>query len=191
MTLPEDDPKAFNGLVNWLYRDQLPTFPTTEFPATAEGCDAFYSNILQPLFFLGEKLCINELSNRLMDNMQYVGQKYSRTPGAHDIKLAYENTHQDSKLRCYHTLMQIFSVRYTNCGEHKDFKEYAELAAIHPEIGRDYMQLDAKFGHILHDEDRDPQLRDGDGLGRCFFHTHAKNEVCHLELVESENYVAG
>lgn len=56
-----------------------------------------------------------------------------------------------------------------------------ELALVFPDIGRDYIKLDAKFGHLLHDEDQDPQLRDEEGFGRSFFHTHAKDEVCHLE----------
>jgi hypothetical protein len=107
MCLPEDDPRAFDGLVSWIYRDQLPAFPTPEFPDTAKGCDAFSSDILHPLFFLSEKLCINELSNKLMDSIQDLGDRHRRMPGTADVKAVYENTHQDSKLRIYCTLMHI------------------------------------------------------------------------------------
>jgi hypothetical protein len=109
MYLPEDDPTPFGHLVNYFYRDALPQFPCNQYPGNPEGCGNYVVRILCALFFLAEKLCMNELSNKTLDTIQDLFKEYHRTFDGEEIRSIYSSTHQKSKLRMYVALKYLSS----------------------------------------------------------------------------------
>ncbi|TVY32187.1 hypothetical protein LOCC1_G008823 [Lachnellula occidentalis] len=198
MHLPEDDPQAFSAVVAWMYRDQLPLFPTEQFKDDIVGCD-MYINLLLPLFQLAEKLCINTLANQVMDRFQDVHFKHSCIFDPTQLENIYAHCHGGSKLRTYGVLMVI----RRGSGGHDDpdgddegneneadndddevfLGGLLELQESQPDFGRDFITLQMKYGYRFQMKYgcTDAQIRDSEtGFGQCFFHTHAKSEVCHL-----------
>ncbi|TVY59229.1 hypothetical protein LCER1_G000216 [Lachnellula cervina] len=192
MYLPEDDPQAFSALVAWIYRDQLPLHPSERFADDDDGFDK-YINMLLVFFTLAEKLCINALANQIMDRIQDVQFQHACIFGGAELEYIYANSHRWSKLRTYGVLMVIRRGSGSE-GEEIDEKEgendvesfregVLKLHESQPDFGRDFIMLQMKYGIRFHPgkDCADPQIRDSKtGFGRCFFHTHAKSEVCHL-----------
>ncbi|KAH9215359.1 hypothetical protein DL95DRAFT_408542 [Leptodontidium sp. 2 PMI_412] len=185
MYLPEDDADAFDSMIVYIYQNLLPVFPNLE-------CDEYLETILYPLFALAEKLCLNELANRVMDLIQDTGLNSSLVPGNEPgggNYMIYTLTPVGSKLRVYSVLMQVYiqHASTTETVEEADAemgKELAELARHHPDFATDYIKLmwkyRARFQKV--NPPADAQVRNSEkGFGRCFFHTHHKDEVCHLD----------
>jgi len=61
-------------------------------------------NSLRMLFYLAEKICVNELANKVMGRIQDTHLKRNRICTALGLKKDYSNTHENSKLRLYGTL---------------------------------------------------------------------------------------
>jgi len=127
MQLPEDDSQAFSALVVWMYRDQLPLFPTEQYKDDGNGCDMYVESLL-PLFHLAEKLCINALANQIMDRVQDVHFLHSRMFGGSELETVYAYSHGGSKIRTYGVLMviqrssagEVFDEGHANEGEESD-----------------------------------------------------------------------
>ncbi|KAG4437857.1 hypothetical protein IFR05_006659 [Cadophora sp. M221] len=183
MYLPEDHLEAFDALVVYIYQNRLPNFPRENFTRGWEGCES-YADILEKLFYLAEKYCMNVLGNRIMDTLQGMQLKYGRVPSCSRIKQHYQNTSSTSKIRLYSAATACYHlIRYT--GEEMD--DYKELARAEPDFGADCLafQYQHRTRLIKYTSGMGPRKRPGkNGLGRCFFHTHAPGEVCHLETVE-------
>ncbi|TVY15177.1 hypothetical protein LARI1_G007255 [Lachnellula arida] len=192
MHLPEDDPEAFSALVVWIYRDQLPLFPSERFTDDRDGCER-YIDILLPFFLLAEKLCINALANQIMDRIQDVQLKHDSLFSCSQLEDIYANTHRGSKVRTYGVLNEIRRSLVPESeydaneedenSEEKFLEELLKLQESQTDIGRDFILLHMQYGHRFHpgNDRADAQIRDSKtGFGRCFFHTHAKSEVCHL-----------
>ncbi|KAG4437856.1 hypothetical protein IFR05_006658 [Cadophora sp. M221] len=136
MYLPEDDVDALDSLIVYVYQDLLPGFPSLKYPDSDLEYGGYLEKIIYPLFALAEKLCLNELANRVMDLIQDTGMKYNCIPGSQaegGIYLIYAITPADSKLRVYSVLMQIFNHHGldTKTAEEEDAemgKNLAELA---------------------------------------------------------------
>jgi hypothetical protein len=181
---PEEDFATFESFITYLYQDRLPQF----FPTQRADKHSFEHKKLYPLFFLAEKLCINELANRVMDAIQDFGFQLLLTPSRQNIIQVYNNTHQASKLRIYCVLTEAY---YQNsAGDNEE--DLANLTAISrsvPEFASDYMILQWKYHTCFRNQNAtDPQLRDDQkGFGRCYFHTHAKGEVCHLQATDPKS----
>jgi BTB/POZ domain len=188
MYLPDDEVKGFEGIVNFIYRDSLPPFRVTNGPDDGRESHRFELDTLYPLFCLAEKYCMNELANRTMDAVQDFGWERDLIPGSKSLEFIYNNTHDESKLRLYGTLTRLYR-RALDEERKKDVDKLAALARQLPDFAADYVTL--QFEHrarLRHGSVADPQIRGGPkGFGRCFFHTHAKGEICHLEEAEPAN----
>ncbi|PMD39649.1 hypothetical protein L207DRAFT_583511 [Hyaloscypha variabilis F] len=184
MYLVEEDTVAFDSFISYLYQDRLPQFSST----TKCTANEFPEQKLYPLFFLAEKVCCNELANKVMDAIQDFGLLNEVIPGNESTTMIYENTHEESKLRSYCILMGLYNWIKSMENDDKDCVEStAHLARALPDFAGDFIELQFKYrdrfqkGNVA-----DAQVRnDEEGFGRCFFHTHAKGEVCHLESVDS------
>jgi BTB/POZ domain len=183
MYLAEEDIAAFDSFITYLYQDRLPQFSST-MECTAEN---FEAQKLCPLFFLAEKVCCNELANKVMDAIQDFGRLNELIPGNESTAMIYENTHEESKLRSYCVLMLLYIWRTVEDSDKTWVKDTTDLTRDLPDFASDFIKLQFRYrdrfqkGNVA-----DAQVRnDEEGFGRCFFHTHAKGEVCHLESVDS------
>ncbi|KAH9215358.1 hypothetical protein DL95DRAFT_500781 [Leptodontidium sp. 2 PMI_412] len=180
MYLPEDDPEAFDALVVYVYQNRLPNFPSERFSADCEGCDS-YTDILNKLFYLATKCCMNVLANKIMDTLQDIHFKYGRIPSCSGIQEHYQNTSAASKIRLYCAATACYKLTY--CTD-EDMNEYKELARAEPDFGADCLAFQYQHGTRLvkHKSQMDPRKRlGGKAMSQCFFHTHTSGEVCHLE----------
>ncbi|KAF4635214.1 hypothetical protein G7Y89_g2886 [Cudoniella acicularis] len=89
--MPEDDEKAFDYLADWFYRNELPSIPNEQYPATYGGSLAYFRD-LKSLFYLCEKLCINEVCNKLLDNFMDYQAAFEQFPNCETMEEVYENT---------------------------------------------------------------------------------------------------
>lgn len=121
-----------------------------------------------------------------MDRVQCLQHKYGRLPSTRGIQEVYSNTHSGSKRLEYCALTGVYNaISRSKNGQGFD-EDLANSADSINDFAVDYVKLHAKHAARFASESKiqDPRVRSGsekDGFGRCFFHTHAKGEVCHLE----------
>lgn len=186
MYLPDDDADTFDFMVAFIYQDRLPASPPSTNPAASDKIEKFTLQRLYPLFGLAEKLCMNELANRVMDKIQDVENELNHVPGYGSLRFAYRNTPAGSKLRMYGVLMWLY-YNSTRAEEDKssvqDDDKIVRFAKVEPEFATDYFELHCTYSvELSQAPTADAQIRnDEEGFGRCFFHTHGKGEICHLE----------
>ncbi|PVH85712.1 hypothetical protein DL98DRAFT_605325 [Cadophora sp. DSE1049] len=196
MYLPEDDADDFDSMIICIYQDRLPSFESSIHPQSGDSGEEFTSRVLYGLFVLAEKLCMNDLANRVMDKIQDLDFEYSRVPSAASILDIYNTTSLKSKLRIYSVLMRLYTVnvnKFDNFsmgkGSHTEGLEDLELLVEeHNDFTLDYMELHWKYrSRFDGDHPADAQFRDSKkSFGRCFFHTHGKGEECHLDPLTTE-----
>jgi hypothetical protein len=182
--LPDDDAKASELFINYIYRDRLPQYLLSSSKAE-EMHPRFEMTHLHPLFFLAEKYSMNELKNKVMDAIQDFGAQHRILPGPKNITRIYTNTHEGSTPGLYSVLTRS-SVRALSDGE-SEAQKLAYLASTTPDFVGDYLEAQFKYSaRFRPDGVVDPRLRgEKGGFVRCFFHIHAKGEVCNLEGVGS------
>ena len=122
LKLPEDRTAAFDGFVEWLYRNSVPEFHDTtshkdidntsnlskhsgNTPSDiSQSCldfnEKFHFSLL-PAFFFAEKYCINSFANRLMDSIQDWFCARRAISASSISERIHENTSQGSKLRLF------------------------------------------------------------------------------------------
>ncbi|CZR61095.1 uncharacterized protein PAC_10991 [Phialocephala subalpina] len=185
MHLPEDTPVDFTNLVNYIYQDRLPSFPAEEYTPDFKGSQGFTRDHLYPLFLFAEKLCINDLANRVMDDIQDIHLKYNRVLSNARILTIYRTTHENSKFRLYSMLNLVRnSVTAHDNGSwcEKRIPLFTEITDIAVDFATAACRYAAKFAA---DQHLDPRIRDDKTIfGKCFFHTHTDKEVCHLKIHE-------
>jgi hypothetical protein len=185
MYLPEDHSETFDSFIDFIYRGTLPKFVIDENPPPDHAVSAFTIEKLAPLFYLAEKYCMNELTNKVMDAIQDHELKYEVMPGEDLMREIYNNTRDKSKLRLYATLLALYSTMTDTPGEDwsKDTPNYTKIATALPRFAADYIMLLRKHRALLpYGYPSDPQIRnDTEGFGKCYFHTHWKREICHLD----------
>lgn len=141
VNLPEHNTKTFDGVVNWMYRDQIP--PSSEFLDTPEAYDLYCRAEIQPLYFLAERLHLRELMSKLLDKIRIVACKYPLGyPTAFDVRAVYQNTPPSSNLRKY--CLASFVDTWRRRHDEADLTAFANLALEFPEMGRDYILLRSK-----------------------------------------------
>jgi hypothetical protein len=98
--LPDDDPKAFDSFLQWVYRDQVAKVDLAADLANAstEGgqlCDAIM------LYCFAEKYCIDALADSVMNAILEAFVTTPCAPSAEETTLVYDNTSEGSRLRLY------------------------------------------------------------------------------------------
>ena len=177
MHCPEDDPTAFGHLVNYFYRNTLPQLPSKS--ATGDEKDSYYRG-LSHLRFLAEKLCMNELSNKAMDTIQDLFRVHKISVHFIGLEKIYRNTHESSKFRKYGLLSCMRSALGRKNTE-GDWTEAEKIFSQVPEIAKDYLLFQLKNAGSFKANKLNLDIRGGSkGYEKCFFHTHAEGETCHL-----------
>jgi hypothetical protein len=186
MYLLDNDVKAFELFINYIYRDRLPQYLPSSLKAE-ETHPHFEMTHLYPFFFLAEKYCINEFKDKVMDALQDFVAQHHTLPSPTSIIWIYNNTHEGSKLRLYSILMGLReqALKQALRDDESEAQKVVYLASAIPDFAGDYLEAQFKYwAHFRPGGVAEPAFR-GDKVGfvRCFFHTHAKGEVCHLEGV--------
>lgn len=179
MYLPQDNSDAFEALVNWIYRHQVPSPNTLSDEAKAgPGHRALLFNT----YVLAEKYCMLEFANRLLDTLQDCAWNDDVCHHAGNIKLAYKNTHKDSSLRRYCTAIVVRSLLSHKKGQPYYGSLWKILEKL-PDLALDVARFQLEFhSQLAATEPRiDPRLRSERGYGRCFFHSHSESDICYLE----------
>lgn len=186
MHLPEDDSDAVDMLVNYVYRNQLPPFSPGESDTDLEESEGYVDKLYQ-LVFLAEKLCMNELANMAMDQIQDIQYKTEKTTHNTKFEDIYSRTCTSSKLRLYVTAMVVYNTRTASATlsekEKEEMEAYAEVVKQIPDFASDLVKFEWRYNYRFEDGVvADAQVRDSEtGFGRCFLHTHAEGETCHLD----------
>jgi hypothetical protein len=178
MHCPEDDPTAFGHLVNYFYRNAVPQLPSKDAPDNEHS--EFYEGLSQ-LFFLAEKLCMNELSNKTMDTIQDYQRVHNKYVTFEGLTIIYRNTHENSKFRMYGLLSSLRVVLGRKITEN-DLTKAEKIISQVPDIAKDYLLFQMKnAGSLKANKLVNPGIRGSSrGYEKCFFHTHAEGEICHL-----------
>jgi hypothetical protein len=156
-------PKVYPHFINWIYRDQLPPFVLREWYSD-DNLFLAYTKILLPLFQLAEKICLNELANKVMDRIQDLHPKQQVMFCHRELKVVYENTRPKSKLRVYGVLNRVRCASFgfpqndaTEDGhgdgrilDEEDTEESAvealtALGRSTPEFAEDFIQLSLRY----------------------------------------------
>ncbi|TVY24071.1 hypothetical protein LHYA1_G006988 [Lachnellula hyalina] len=172
MYMKEEHVDAFENLVNWIYRDQLPSFPSRDFPDSIDGWENFGQTVTEPLFFMAEKLCIDEICNKIMDVYQDSHLRLGLMLGSEEIMRVYANTHENTYNKIAYSRL---------CRE--ILGNMADLLKSTPDFATDFTILQLTYGYRFRErKEADLFIRTGpQSFGQCFFHTHSKDEVCNLE----------
>jgi hypothetical protein len=186
ISFPEDTEEAFNKFLTWLYTGNiaLPSFPTTgNLRRSFEQADVVNEHLI-PAIVLGDKLCANEFMNKAMDSFADFYEVHHLIPSAVTTHNVFQQLGAQSKL-CQNTAGK-FSAFVTMTGHDRTkghIQNYMDVCKDNPEFFQAVFEWQHKYGdkfragmnfHTLSKE-----------LGRCFFHVHAKGEICHLEKENS------
>ena len=167
LSLPQDDPSAFELLVKWLYQgkiDDVSNMPMERKWDYAESC--------QKLYILCSRINLPQLRNFAIDQFRKGCNEAGLVPGPEEMKPIYENTSEDSPFR---RLISKIAARQimdpegeVGAGKYKICFENSPKFAIDviDEIRR------STGGKLLSDPtEEDP----------CVYHEHENGQVCGSE----------
>jgi hypothetical protein len=165
--LPEDDADSMASYIDFLYRKAVPEL--------VAGDDT-----VPKLYFLAEKLCDSELTNKLLDGIQTYHGKHNSPLSERSIFIVYANTHEKSKLRWFCVVVYAYWLK-TSMGR-KSWSEWkdSDMPSLFP---RDVLNAQVEYWDILNTHKADSRKpRKVYGFGPCEFHFHEKDEKCYRVL---------
>jgi len=167
--LPEDDPDAFDMLINWVY------FRGVRDLTGIVGSDGEEVAPWDPIEFyaLAEKLCLPGLQDTIMDCISKYHKNTNELPSPDFAYRAYARTSDRSRLQKYAFLgiQHVLEILL-----HEDTEdgwptcEIQKLFKDHDNFARDYI-----------DSVRTGVGEDPREMSKCEFHTHGIAEACTLE----------
>jgi hypothetical protein len=174
MHLPEDDPNAFALFIDWIYRSKIPKGKKQEDQAT-----------LYNLYIFAEKLCLDDLANATMDQIQKLLDSFGSSFDEHStlISKVYIETSSDSPLRklCYHLMaLHLWVEAITPPKGHAPLIDNPGLEKAWS-VCKDHVDLFKDFwSHLLKCSvgDGPPDPCHAGDCGRCEFHKHRDGESC-------------
>jgi hypothetical protein len=173
MHLPDDDPNAFALFIDWIYRSKIPTMKPEDQATAYRVAITLYN-----LYIFAGKLCLDDLANATMDEIQKLVDSYWYPFGLDQhsalISKVYTETPSDSPLRKFCSHIMAFDL----CTEKKSPKD--ELLPIDNtglekawNVCKDHVDLFRDFwSHMLtiECEPLDPFYTEV--YPRCYFHKH-------------------
>jgi hypothetical protein len=180
ISFPEDTEEAFDKFVTWLYTGNftLPNCPTTE---VLEGeFEAFIGQHLIPTFILADKLCANEFMNKAMDSFANFHKERGLSVFPKIVHDIFQQLGGQSKLSQYTAGNFAFYVdaasRYESLKPH--IQTYIDVCKTNPEFFQAVFEWQYNYGGKMGCRKFHTLTKQ---LGRCFFHVHGKEEICHLQ----------
>jgi hypothetical protein len=124
-TLPEDNPKIFALFVDWVYLNTLLVLPLTDKDKeTASEAPRSFPD----LFSFGDKYCVGQLCDAIMDATLLVGKRFDGLAGYTMMEDSYRNTRPGSKPRLYVLRSYIYKTKGARGPSAWDHEKFHELA---------------------------------------------------------------
>lgn len=167
--MPEDDPIAFQSMLAWVYLDTIEHFTAK----STKGGPILDMTHYITLYALAEKYNITELADMTMDYMLRESVMPNCFPRPDQIKICYELTHAESKLRvfvsrCFAYLTLTLKDDHAKGLWNKD-KLYDLMVEV-PDLGKDALLL---LRHQAGKTIPDPRI-----APPCDYHQHAAEDPC-------------
>ncbi|PQE12671.1 BTB POZ domain-containing protein [Rutstroemia sp. NJR-2017a BBW] len=175
MDLPEDEPDIFSIFVHWVYRGSVP-------PIT---CQKNLDDLLS-LYIFAEKLCLNELCNRTLDEIQGSAEGLEKVVfkfGVVQMRKIWENTAPDSPLRTW----SVYATLWLCCKFDAKIEEDRPIARAVLvqlwDVFKDHCDFYERFFVQVGKHSESNLPRNAFELNDwvvCAFHRHAEGEQCYL-----------
>lgn len=164
--LPEDDPRTFEFVLEWLYTSQFRQIPYERIMLLAP--------LYCSLYAFAEKYCQSELMDFAMSSYLTFLQNHRRLPSVQDIEFTYEHTASGSPLR--RLMVQSLSWVIVNKPNKGEWVSGSLCKVLHAskELLMDY--LDYNRMRVAKEVVNPISWTD-----ECYFHVHAKGEACSVK----------
>jgi hypothetical protein len=173
-TFPEDNPRSFDILIQWVYSGSLPALT---FAPNSDGNWMESFNVTD-LYVLLDKICLPKLMDKLLDAVIENATKHKFLLYLPFMDSTYAKNREGTSLRRYvlYTFHYIMNGLPRNEVTLKNWptSSLQELTVKHPSLWKDYLEL-ARNGPVGKAA-KDPRL-----MPRCVFHQHEENEECSLK----------
>ena len=164
--LPEDDPKAFEILVKWLYQGKIDT--VSDMPVDTKWD---YAEKCQKLYVLCDRLNLQQLKNSAIDQFRKGCFEAGLVPGPEDIKPIYDMTPPTSPFR--KLLSHIAARQIMDPESEDDASTYRMCFESSADFSIDVVNaIRQGAGAKLFD---DPTEKTG-----CLYHDHAPGQLCKV-----------
>lgn len=180
MDLPEEKAAIFSDFVDWLYRSDGLVGKCT----TAEQFVGLFK-----LYFFAERLCINDLQNRLIDRV-----RLTTADLLHEIECGpwisipfaafiFKNTTKASPMREYciqELAYRLWKGDGSTLPTSEDMKEICAHWSSQGELIEDFFEF-LRFSPCEIDPPWDNDEFELQKVSICKFHRHVKGEICYLD----------
>ena len=163
--LPDDDPKAFELLVKWLYQGKIDDVTSM---ATDKKWD--YAFACQHLYILCEKVNLPQLKNLAMDQFRKGCNEAGLVPGAEEMILVYQKLPPSSPFRKLVSRIAARQLMDPEC--ERDGSIYRDCFAKDPDFAIDVINAIKEGTGVSIFED--PTSEHG-----CLYHDHPVGQYCN------------
>ncbi|KAK0118545.1 hypothetical protein ONS95_007433 [Cadophora gregata] len=171
--LPEDDPDAFDVLLEWIYTGSLPKFRWVKQP----GQPAVGNYRHTCLLTLVDKLCLDELKDQIASDIIDASVEENSLPSFHHLSYMINHLSETSAFREYYVLALLFIVHGLPRTDENlalwPTEGFSELLAGHANVATAYFKAvrSLPIGSVAEDPRKMP---------RCKFHEHGQDEECSV-----------
>ncbi|KAG8528545.1 uncharacterized protein KY384_007463 [Bacidia gigantensis] len=165
----DDDPRAFELLVKWLYQGRIDDVGTL---AVDRKWD--YAFACQQLYILCEKINMPELKNVAIDQFRKGCYEAGLVPGAEEMILVYQKTSRSSPFRKLVSKIAARQLMDPECEQ--DSSIYRDCFAKDPDFAIDVINA-IKEGTGLSSLFEDPTEEEG-----CHYHDHPSGQYCNIRF---------
>ena len=165
LELPENQPRAFELLVKWLYQGTLDDVSAIEDPAHKWE----YAFTCQHLYALGERLSMRAVKNAAIDQFRRGCFEAGLVPGPEEMEPVYTSTPPGSPFR--HLVSRIAARQIMDPDIRRDASTYQACFDAHAAFAVDVLNAirNESGGTLLHD----PTESAG-----CSYHEHEEGDEC-------------
>ncbi len=165
----DDDPRAFELLVKWLYQGKIEDVSTMSVDKKWD-----YAYACQQLYVLCDKINLPQLKNVAMDQFRKGCYEAGLVPGAEEMKPIYEKTSPSSPFR--KLVSRIAARQIMDPDSERSAAVYRECFVANPDFAIDVVNAikENAGGKLL------PDPTEGDG---CYYHDHPKGQSCDPHLI--------
>ena len=163
-TFPDDEPQAFEVLMEWVYTGEL--LPIFEEPKKLSWNP---SKVYKP----ADKICLPYLQDQIIDAWQASMVKTNIVIGFENIREIYDITPDGSKLRKFGLDMMVYAYKELSTATRQESwsGERAWIAVQNcPELGKEFL---TELRKVLFTSVSDPRTGSA-----CTYHCHGKGDKC-------------
>ena len=163
----DDDPKAFELLVKWLYQGKIDDVGNMHIDRKWD-----YAFACQQLYLLCEKIKLPQLKNHAIDQFRKGCYEARLVPGPEEMQPIYEKTPAGSPFR--HLVSRIAARQIMDPDSESDASKYKECFRSNADFAVDVINAikDGSGGRLFHDPTADKG---------CHFHEHYPGQCCHIQ----------